>query len=233
MARVKYSAMVADVRGSIGGAVFARNRGGAYVRNKTQPINPSSPLQQSIRAILSSLNSAWLLLTVVQRSAWALYAQNVPSKNVFGETVYLTGQNWYVNGNSARLNAGLSRVDAAPTLFERSDPALIQSLTFDLTVGLTMEYDDTEAWCDETGSALLIYTSAAKSVGVNFFKGPYRYAGQVLGDDVAPPSSPVLIAVADIPQPPTAVGQKIFVRAMIVRADGRTSVQTLSDVIVT
>ena len=35
MAKIKFGAMMVDASGKLGGQVFAKNRGGAYIRTKT------------------------------------------------------------------------------------------------------------------------------------------------------------------------------------------------------
>ena len=42
MAKIKMTAIVADMRNKLNGSVFSRNRGGAYIRTKVTPINPQT-----------------------------------------------------------------------------------------------------------------------------------------------------------------------------------------------
>jgi len=48
MAIIKFSAIVSDARGKIGGNVFSRNKGGSYIRSYVKPINPSTPKQTQV-----------------------------------------------------------------------------------------------------------------------------------------------------------------------------------------
>jgi hypothetical protein len=87
------------------------------------------------------------------------------------------------------------------------------------TQQVTITFDDTMDWCDETGGFLFLYLSRPQNITVNYFKGPYLIAGSIDGDDTTPPTSTGTMSV------PFAVteGQKVFAQARIMRADGRLS----------
>ncbi|GAH76569.1 unnamed protein product [marine sediment metagenome] len=59
MALIKYGVGIADASGSAGGVVFARNKSGAYIRNRTKPVNPKSTRQEAARAVVSYLAQRW------------------------------------------------------------------------------------------------------------------------------------------------------------------------------
>lgn len=66
---------------------------------------------------------------------------------------------------------------------------------------------------------MLIQVSRPMNASINFFKGPYRIAGKVQGDSVAPPVSPEAVAA------PFAfvAGQQLALEIKVSRADGRLS----------
>jgi hypothetical protein len=79
-------------------------------------------------------------------------------------------------------------------------------------------FDESDAWVTETGAAMLFWASPAVATTRNFYKGPYRYAGSLLG------SNPFLSSPATIPIPfPADLGQRVFIRARVTQADGRLS----------
>jgi hypothetical protein len=78
--------------GSLGSITYSRNRYGAYTRNRTNPVNPNSPLQSRSRQIFNAAIAAWGEMTGVQRTAWENWAASTPWLNKAGETVNLTGQ---------------------------------------------------------------------------------------------------------------------------------------------
>lgn len=217
MALLKFGAMIADARGSIGGTVFARNRGGAYARNRTVPINPGTTRQTAVRALLGDLANAWTnTLTQVQRDAWELYAANVPLVNSLGEARNVSGINMYVRTNSVMLDTGGTRLDAAPVDFTVG-PTITPAITIDASAD---DFDITGLnGYPETapGIRLLVTVGRPQNPGVNFYKAPFRkaYGALILtGTNPTP--------VADIPLPyPVAAGQALFIRSIALTTDGR------------
>lgn len=220
MALVKLGAMIADARGSIGGTVFARNRGGAYVRNRTVPINPQSTRQTAVRALMAQLTNLWsVTLTQAQRDAWTLYADNVPLPNALGESRNVTGINMYVRANSLILDTGGTRVDDAPTQFTVG-PTITPGITIDAAA-------DTLTVADLGGYVLagapvnlLVSAGNPQQPGVNFYKAPFRKVGAALAVDTTndPPYGPFPLNA------PVVAGQALFVRTATVTPDGRVGV---------
>lgn len=213
---------VGEMSGTIGGKVYARNRGGTYIRGWAKPTNPNSPSQQRARSDFGTAVARWASLTDLQRAAWDTYAGNVAMTNRLGETVYLTGQQHFVRSYAAMTLAGLATVDTAPTIFSLPDPgditvAGVEGVAGTGTVDVT--FDDSQAWCSEDGAALLVLQSNEQAATINYFKGPYRFADAVLGDSVTPPTSPSSITtVFDLTD-----GNKVFVFVRLLRVDGRVS----------
>lgn len=220
MALVKFGNGVAGMAGSINGTTFARNRYGSYARNRTKPVNPGSVGQQDARINLADAVARWReTLTAAQRTAWDLYAAAVSMKNRLGEVINLTGQSHYVRANAARFRASVTAVDAGPTelALPEKDSTLAVAISA-ATQNLSVTFDNTLNWAGETGGYMSIYASRPQSVTVNSFKGPYLYAGKIAGA-ATPPTSPATIASPF----PVVAGQKVFVKAAIMRADGRLS----------
>lgn len=221
MALIKLGGGVADIRGSIGGTTFSRNRYGNYSRNRTIPVNPSSSYQQKIRSSISVARNAWFsVLTAAQRTAWGAYAAAVAVQNRLGESINLTGWNHFCRSATAMLYADLDYIAAGPVELSlpETDPTFAAAASA-ATQNLSITFDNTADWANETGSYMLIFSSPGNNITRNFYKGPYRYAGKITGNDSTPPTSPATVAS---PFTVTA-GQKIFCQARIVREDGRLS----------
>jgi hypothetical protein len=170
---------------------------------------------------MADLTQQWTSeLTEAQRAAWANYAAAISVKNRLGEDVFLTALNHYIRSNVARIQAGLSRVDDGPaTLTLPGEDTTISFTATGSGNALSVSFDDSLDWLDETGGALLIRVGQPQGTGINFFAGPFRFADAVEGDDSTPPSTP-----ASITAPwEISAGQKIFLEARIARADGRLS----------
>lgn len=214
------SPIVSAASGSVGGLTFSRNLGGMYMRARAVPTNPGTPQQQVIRGFVADLTSRWLnTLTDAQRLSWLAYAENVPLLNALGQPINVTALNMYVRTNVPALQAGFSRVDDAPTIFNLGD---FTSPTFALDEPndeVDVTFDNTDDWANEDAAAMLVYASRPVNPTVIYHKGPYRFADSIDGDAVTAPTSPASI---ELPFP-VAADQRVFLRIAVARADGRLS----------
>jgi hypothetical protein len=218
MALIK-SSVIAQASGSLAGLTFSRNRSGMYIRQRALPVNPSSGDQVTVRSVFGNLSSRWATITADQRTAWSTYAANTPVTNPLGDSIILTGQQMYIRCNAARQRAGLSIIDDGPVTFGGIVLNPVTAVVSEATGTITTTFDNTDAWANEVGGGLLVYTSIDKGQGIEFFKGPYLFAGVILGAAVAP-SSPD----SSITSPYThAATNNSFYRFRAVRADGRIS----------
>jgi len=207
--------------GSIGGSTYSHNRYGAYIRNRSIPVNPNTDRQVEMRNVIRGLTIAWQnTLTQFQRDWWDTYGDVVPWTNKFGDTVYLTGLSHYVRYNSVLVQSGFTRRDDGPTVYNLApaEDALVVTAS-EATQLLSAAYDDTAAWADETGSYQFFTMGIPQNASRTFFGGPWRLAGYVAGVTGAPPASPTPL---NAPWP-IVEGQRIWVRTRIARADGRLS----------
>jgi len=213
--------LAAAASGKLGGMVFSHNAGGQYVRAYVIPTNPGTPQQEVIRVATAQLTTLWLnSLTQAQRDNWEAYAAAVPITDNTGNPRFIKGLPMYVRSNVSRIQEGLPRNDDGPTILNLGEYTIP---TFDApdasadTVDVNFTVGDD--WVGEDDSAMLIYASRGQNATINYFKGPYRLAGAILGDATTPPTSPATITL------PFAVvaGQRVFFRARVTRADGRLS----------
>lgn len=217
---MKYvSDRMTSASGSIGGTTFSHNRGGLYTRARRVPVNPQTAFQNVIRNLMGSLQAMYPTLTGAQRNAWYVYSENMTFPNALGLQIRYTAQNCYVMLNTPRLQAGLSRIDNAPVVFELA--TLTPPVPTITAAGTTVSvaYTNTDGWATESGGALLVYASKPQNLTINYFKGPYRFAGKVVGA-ASPPTSPAVITLPFVTGP---TGSKQMFNFVAVRADGRIS----------
>lgn len=170
MAKIKYSALVSDMRNKLNGSVMSKNRYGSYVRNKVTPVNPQSSFQQAVRQRLGSLSSSWRNLSQAQRVAWAEVAKNAPFTDIFGDTKTLDGKSFFVKLNSNLLGIGQPQMDNAPILGEVPSIALAgASAATDGAVTISIDSTTVPA-----GFALKVYATPALPAQINFVKNRYR-----------------------------------------------------------
>ena len=214
------SSVLAQVSGSLGGLTFSRNRGGLYLRTRRIPVNPGTEDQQTVRGYFANLASAWANLTAAQRTAWATYAANVPVTNRMGDQINLTGQQMFIRNNAARMRLGLSAVASGPTDFSSATLTLPTTGVNAADSGLTVQFTEADAWVGEDDAALGVYISTDKSPATEYHKGPYLLAGAILGDSVTPPTTPDTSLTSPYVH---ADGNSVFLRYIVVMADGRIS----------
>lgn len=218
---VKFGAGILGASGSIGGTTFARNAGGSYARQRTKPVNPNTPRQQTARAIISALVAEFgLTLTAAQRSAWAVYADAISVVNRLGESIKLSGYNHFIRSNSVILQCGGSMVADGPTdlTLPPADEGLTVAIS-EATQQMTIQFTEDGLWEAEDGGFLHVKMSQPVNPGRTFIGGPMRFAGALEGDTADPLTSPQTMAVPF----PVAEGHKVCVECRIVRADGRVS----------
>lgn len=135
MALIKLGQIAADIRGSIGGTTFARNRAGAFARNRTKPINPSTVKQSDARSRFGGVSFAWAALTQVQRDAWQAVAATITRLNRLGETYVPTGRQMFLEVNNNAALVGDPLLTTAPDDFQAPEPPHQPDIVLTVTAG--------------------------------------------------------------------------------------------------
>ncbi len=209
--------------GSAGDVVATRNQHGPYTKPRVTPADPATALQLALRAHLSTCCLAWnSTLTQAEREAWERYALAVRLPGRLGRKNHAGGVAMYVRSNVPRLQAAevtLPRIDAAPALHDLGPYTPLPRIALNFNDDTIHPFfAESDAWCTESGAAMLFYASPPKSPARNFWKGPYQYAGPLLGSD------PALSSPGTVHLPiPAGAYPRVLVRARVTRADGRLS----------
>lgn len=218
---LKFGNGITEMRGSLAGNVYSRNRYGAYARARTKPTNPNTARQQGIRNAIAALTVIWsTTLTAAQRAAWNLYGNSVAMKNKLGETIYLTGFNHFIRSNANLHESFSASIDDGPVIFElpAKDPMFAITIS-EATQEITMAFNAALPWNTEAGARFWPFQGSPQNAQRNYFNGPWRKMAHIAGVDPggepSPVTKPVQFAVAE--------GQHIWCYARIQRADGRLS----------
>src|SRR5690606_31037464 len=91
MARIKYTALVESIRGSIQGTTFQRNAYGYTVKGKPNMVNPNTNLQSASKRNMSGIAQAWSSLSDSDRNAWDTWAATNPVPSRLNPDANLTG----------------------------------------------------------------------------------------------------------------------------------------------
>ena len=227
MAKVNFGVGVSEIRNKIGGIVFARNRGGAYMRTKVTPLNPQTTAQAGARSLLTSLAQAFRSLSQEQITAWNNAVTQWQTTDIFGMLVSPTGLALYVRLNANIINAGGTVIDTPPS------PVGAASLgSLSLTAAVTGDVFDV-AYSPATVPAdhsMYVEATPMLSPGINNANSKFRF----IGIAAAAAASPSDLFTAETSKFGSLVaGQKVLVRAKFInKLTGEVSLSLKASAIV-
>lgn len=210
MAKVKFTAVVADMRNKLNGSVFARNRGGAYVRTKVTPLNPQSNAQIAARNLLTGLAQGFRSLSQEQITAWNAAVTQWQTTDIFGDLVSPTGLALYV-----RLNANIANGGGSPISNPPAPVGATSLITLELTAdvsGDTYEITFTPA-AVPADHTMYIESTTMLSPGINNANSRFRFIG-VAAAAAASPFDAFTFQTTKFG--PLVAGQKSYVRCKFI-----------------
>lgn len=216
MAKIKFGMFMTDARGKVGGQVFSKNRGGAYVRTKVTPSNARTSRQVFIRSLLASISQNWSTLTASQRNSFNESVTSWATTDIFGDSRNPSGKSLFTKLNVNLVNSGQEQVTVAPNKIDI--PVIgITSAIADISVKeITLTASGSFA-----GGACVVFATAPQSAGTNFFKGKYRQIATRV-DNVPDPSDLWEAYVAKFGAP--KVADNISMLVQFIGSNGQPSV---------
>lgn len=175
MAKVLFTAVVADMRGKLNGTVFSRNRGGSYTRTKSSPTNPATIYQQNQRSVLAAYSSAWRGLSQAQRDSWIAGASNFPYTDIFGSVKSLSGQQLYAKLNIMLVNTGNAAITTCPTPVSVPQVSITAAAAAAGAGTMTVTISPTTI---PAGYSLQIWATTQLSPGIAFATNKFRLLGK-------------------------------------------------------
>lgn len=177
MALIKLTAIVDNISGKLNGTVFAKNKGGNYMRSKSKPSNPKTAAQMAVRAQFGAISSAWKNLTESARSAWRESASSFPYINRLGDSKILSGFALH-----QKLNTNLDLIGESALTFppEPKSPVSFKSITVEVFITPTGDhvFDITAPLSAvDANSKTLIFATPPLSHGVENFENKLRLIG--------------------------------------------------------
>lgn len=173
MAKIEYTSGVGGIKGKIGGSVFAKNKGGYYVRQKVKPLNPKSPEQRKARADFTQVSQAWGTITLDNRKAWNLRAEELTfahKKKSFGGRQKYSGKTLFQLVNNNRKIVALAQADVPPL---RTEPNVTLPRDFTFNAG----NDTLELFYQANPTATsyaLVWATPVLSAGTSSFNGRFK-----------------------------------------------------------
>lgn len=172
--------------GKLGPAVASRNKGGQYLRSRVVPSGAvPTPAQEVMRNALRSVVPTWSSgLSQSNRDAWNTYGQNVPTVDVLGDTIQLSGQNWFVGCNALRTQLGQAQVIKGPQIFDRGGVDYTgTTITLGGSTGtLTLGTAPADLGLVD-GDVIALYGGRDFNPGRSKYFGSFQLTSLVAGDD--------------------------------------------------
>ncbi len=91
MARIKYSGLIDNIRGSIGGTTFQNNKYGYTIKRKPNMTKPHSCRQNINKSLFNRAVKAWREATQTTRDNWDTWASTNPQYAKHNPTAQLSG----------------------------------------------------------------------------------------------------------------------------------------------
>lgn len=172
MAVIKPGPMISDIRGSINGVTFGRNRAGLFARQRVAPVQPGTEKQTNVRNAVSYLQNLWrVTLTNEERATWENLGTISGGIGALGDKIRLTGIQCFLRTNVIKRIAGHTVIITAPPVpYEISCPVLV--FYSRVTAGVSLE---SIAPGMVEGDTLQLQISPVFSPTRNFYKGPYDH----------------------------------------------------------
>lgn len=227
MAKVKFSALISEMRNKLNGSVFSRNRGGAYLRNKVTPLNPQTSAQVAARSLLTFFSQSWRSLSDDQRAAWNGSVASWSSTDIFGDTINPTGATLYIRLNCNISIAGGTAISLPPAQLGAAALTSLSIVADASANTLAVTFAASPVPADH---AMVIESTANLSPGISNANSNFRTIEVV----AAAATSPHAAGASQVTKFGAMVeGQKIFVRAKMIRlSTGETSQRQVTNTIV-
>jgi len=187
MAKIMFGGGISEMRGSVAGTTYSRNRGGAYTRNRVTPLNPASANQQLVRSSITDLSTQWsTVLTQAQRDSWTALAQAFPTTDIFGASIVLTGLQMFVRQNTPLSYIGETLLLSPPVNLDVDSLTDFSAIVDDSANTMLLTFAPTPVPADHV---LQISATPAVSPGISYFKNKLRQitalpATTATGEDV-------------------------------------------------
>lgn len=199
MALYKFG-ITGELRGSIGGITFSRNKAGAVIRSKTKNNFVKPLLKIKIMNIFGYLSNYWnTTLDDTQRGDWEDYAGLTPLTNSLHETYYMSGLNAFIRANSIGIKISQPIIEEAPitggfTPVGTIVPAQIATncvaQSIEISEAALPAFDHSVS-----DDCIIVFQCPCCYKGKNFIFFKERFIGSIIGDSGAPPAPPWLFNV--------------------------------------
>lgn len=215
MAKVKFGMMMTDASGKLGGQVFAKNRGGNYVRTKVTPSNPQSVAQMAVRGIFASISSRWSALTEAQRATFNTFVSSYAKTDIFGDLRNPSGKSLFQRLNQNLLISEQAEISVCVSPLEVPFANVVSAISSVSGNSLEVDYNG-----DTTGAKVIVWATPKLSKGTTFVKNQLRQiAVQAGASGGTLDAYAAYIGKFGVP----ALGDNIYIGVKVINANGQAS----------
>ena len=196
--------------GSQANTTASHNRAGQYLRSRRTPVSPTrTPKQGILRGKFGAASAAWQSLPSDLQAAWTSFAHAYPVVDSLGQSVVLTGQQFFIGIQTSLMNAGQPMNTAIPTNTNTpaiDTPYLYADSQGNVVVAVTSILE---------GDFNLVALSKILSNGVNFNKAFSQFA-ILTSENIVADVSAIFAAQFGAP----VASRKLFARFKEVNSSG-------------
>jgi hypothetical protein len=140
MAIITPSALISEIRGSVGDTVYSHNRYRAYTKLRTAPSFPGSDAQLQFNAALSDSVQGWRNLTDNERESWIEFAKENKARPRIGDSSVLSGMNAYIRASiqNSTITGAAPRRPSPKVPWPITTISNIDTTAFQLLVNLSL-----------------------------------------------------------------------------------------------
>lgn len=188
MASIKYSGLVTDIKGSIGGTTFKGTRSGTVIQNKvTKPpttVNGAKITKADAgRQMMTIANNVqgWKGLSAEDRNSWDMAAPNFPFKDKFGNEYTPSGYQLYqsINADLQLISEPVLTLPPTPEAWENCPEF---EIVYDISDGELFN----DLGTPPTGYAISLFMTRPLSAGTKGNLRDFRYIATAKAGDLFP-----------------------------------------------
>lgn len=175
MATVKFSGLITDLKGKIGGTSFQGSKVGttlksiSYRRNGSKLTKADAGRVVNQKSLIAHLASTWRTLSNANRDSWNTGAVNYPFTNKYGDAYTGSGYQVFMHLNAGLELFGVGANNACPTP-QTVDTSAITGVTKDGTADMTL----TLGAAIPGNSYLQVWATGLKAPGASPSKSEYK-----------------------------------------------------------
>ena len=172
MAKYKPSAILGQIKGSIGSTTFQGGNVSSIIRHRGYKRGSSSIARSTQTSLLVQITTVWKTLSSTQQRAWANAALLYPFVDKFGTTYFASGYQCYTAYNNILQQVGIDVVNTPNIVTTPINvgPFDVNTLT---STKVVLEWTGTSP----VGLRLMVFATSGVSPGRNLNNAKYRYIG--------------------------------------------------------